>query len=390
MRLLLQGQGKGKLRAALVVLCVGTGLLLLSVLAWWNFGLLLSGEDASGNGNSTYMVIGKQITEQTMGNAAANTFSENETKELLRVPQVLDAGEVTPALFPVYAVIGGRLAMSTELPLECVPDRFLEELPDDWNWQPGNRDLPVILSSRFLDIYNYVFAPGQGLPQLSRQSVRSVGLKLQAGGAGGASFAAHVSGFSDRIGSVLVPASFIAYGNSHYAAPGMVRRPSQLILKVKDPSDGRFTDYLQQHGYVTEPQQLRWSRMRAVVEVVTGATGILALVLMVISALVFVLFIELTITRASKSIVLLQQLGYDARTLRRFMGRHFLPMIAVSMIIALLLCVVVQYEVAAKALQNGLLLPSLPGWPVLAAFGICLVMLALFVTATVAKAVNRK
>jgi hypothetical protein len=123
---------------------------------------------------------------------------------------------------------------------------------------------------------------------------------------------------------------------------------------------------------------------------VTGATGILALVLVGISALVFVLFIELTITRASESIALLKQLGYDAGMLRRFMGRHFLPMIAVSMLVALLLCAIVQYVVAAKALESGLLLPQMPGWPVLAAFGICLGVLVLIVTATIAKAVNKR
>jgi len=372
-----------RLRVAQLVLCVGTTLLLLSILVWWNFTLLLSGEAQGSGSGSTYMVIGKQITERNMGNAAANSFSEQEIAGLLHAPQVQDAGAVTPALFPAYAVIGGRLAMSTDLPLESVPDRFLDEVPADWRWQPGDRNLPVILSSRFFDIYNYVFAPGQGLPQLSRQSVKSIGIKLQIGGDSGESLSAHVSGFSDRIGSVLVPESFIAYGNATFPLKGVSRNPSQLILKVGDPSDSRFTNYLEQQGYTADPQNLRWSRMRAVVEAVTAATGLLALLLMSISAIVFVLFIELTIARGRASLLLLKQLGYSAAYLRGFMLRQFLPGVAVTMLLSLFLCISVQVIASKQAIANGLVLPLLPGVPVWTAFSLCVVALCLFMAKTI-------
>lgn len=385
-KLLLRTQGKARLRVALVVLCVGTTLLLISVLTWWNFTLLLRGNE--GNGVSSYIVIGKEITDRNMAASATNTFSAQEVSALHSAPQVQDVGEVTPARFPVYATIGGKLAMATDLPLESVPDRFIDNLPGDWDWQPGNRDLPVILSTQFLDVYNYVFAPGQGLPQLSRASVKSIALRLQAGGERGLTFSAHVSGFSDRIGSVLAPQSFIEYGNKAFAAQDGPASPSQLILKVKDPSDKTFTDYLQQHGYAANPQNLRWSKMRAIVEAVTGATGILALLLIGISALVFVLFIELTITRAQDSLVLLAQLGYSPRGLRRFMIKHFLPMVCIAMVLSLTICIGVQYAVASKARAGGLSLPSLPGLPVWVAFIACTGLLLLLVMRSVRKAMK--
>ncbi len=386
-KLLLRTQGKTRLRVALAVLCVGTTLLLVSVLAWWNFTLLLRG-DEGGTGVSTYVVIGKEITDRNMAASAGNTFSAKEVTALLSAPQVQDVGEITPARFPVYATMGGQLAMATDLPLESVPDRFIDNLPADWNWQPGNSDLPVILSTQFLDVYNYVFAPGQGLPQLSRASVKSIALKLQAGGQRGLAFSAHVSGFSDRIGSVLAPQSFIEYGNKTFGTQGESTSPSQLVLKVKDPSDTKFTDYLQQHGYAANPQNLRWSKMRAIVEAVTGATGILALLLIGISSLVFVLFIELTVSRAQGSLVLLGQLGYSPRYLRGFMTKHFLPMVCIAMVVALLICLGIQFVISTKATVGGLSLPSMPGWPVGLAFVVCMSLLLVLVMRSVRKAMK--
>jgi hypothetical protein len=387
-KLLLQPGGKLRLTVAISTLVAGTTLLLLSVLVWWNFGVLLSGDAQKGNTTKNYVVIGKLVTDYNMANVAGNTFSPQEVQDMHRAPQVQDVGEVIPARFAVYAVIGGRLAMATDLPLESVPDRFLEEVPEDWTWEPGKRQLPVILSSQFLDVYNYVFAPSQGLPQLSRTSVKAVGLKLQVGGEQGTTLSAHVAGFSEYLGSVLAPPAFIAYGNKTYGQGAASEQPSRLVLKVADPSDTRFAAYLEQHGYTANPQNLRWSKMRAIVEVVTTATGVLALLLMGMSTLVFVLFIQLSITRAQQSLVLLGQLGYSPKHIYRFVAGRYLPLIVGAMAAAMLLCCAIQVVAAQVASHSQLTLPKLPGLPVWGAFGISTLVLLLLVSRSVKRAIR--
>lgn len=387
-KLLLQSGGKLRLTIAIGTLVAGTTLLLLSVLVWWNFGVLLSGDAQKGNASKNYVVIGKLVTDYNMANAAGNTFTPQEVQDLHRAPQVQDVGEVIPARFAVYAVIGGRLAMATDLPLESVPDRFLDEVPENWTWEPGKRQLPVILSSQFLDVYNYVFAPSQGLPQLSRTSVKAVGLKLQVGGEQGTTLSAHVAGFSEYLGSVLAPPAFIAYGNKTYGQGTASEQPSRLVLKVADPSDTRFAAYLEQHGYTANPQNLRWSKMRAIVEVVTTATGVLALLLMGMSTLVFVLFIQLSITRAQHSLVLLGQLGYSPRHIYQFVAGRYIPLIVGAMLGAMLLCCSMQLIAAHVALRSQLLLPSVPGIPVWVALGISTALLLLLVSRAIKKAIR--
>ncbi len=389
-KLLLRTQHSSRLWAALIALCIGTTLLLLSVMIWWNFRELLYGKSQNDTLGSTFMVIGKKVTEENMGNAAATVFSQQDIDSLKLVPQVQEVGIIGANRFPVYAMMGGKLAFATDLPLESVPDRFIDKMPASWQWQPGNTDLPIIISSQFLDIYNYVFAPSQGLPQLSEGSVKSIALTLKVGkGDSAETVTAHVVGFSDRIGSVLAPQSFIDYGNRRYGKPGAQAAPSQVILKAKDPSDVNFGNYLEQHNYTTNSQNLRWSKIRAIVEVVTSATGVLALLLMGIGTLVFILFIELTIARAQASLTLLLQIGYGPRYLSRFMIARFLPMVMGTVIASMVITIIGQAVTATAVAKQGLVLPMLPGWPVWIALAISTFILVVLVSRSISGAIKK-
>ena len=383
-KLLLQGGGKARLWAALAALFAGTFLFLAAVLIQWNFEQLLHGKHSNDALGSTFLVIGKKITDQNMGVAGASVFSEAEIADAGKAPQVEDIGIIASNRFPAYAMMGGNLGFATDLPLESVPDKFLDQLPPGWQWQPGSTDLPIILSTRFMDIYNYVFAPSQNLPQLSENTIKSLALRLKVGGGGQEQvFMAHVVGFSDRIGSVLVPQAFLDYGNATFGNAAFSRAPSQLILKTHDPSDPKFAAYLAAHRYTTNNENLRLSKLRTVVEAVAAGTGILAVLLMGIGTLVVVLFIELTIARAKHSVTLLLQLGYSPKFLGGFLARNFLPTVSGAAFAALAAATLLQFGAAAAAKNQAMELPLVPGWPFWAAFLVSWAILVLLVSKSI-------
>lgn len=389
-KLLLQTKRSSRLWAALIALCIGTTLLLLSVTIWWDFNDLLYGKNQNETLGSTFLMVGKKVTEQNMGRPSATIFSQREIDDFTHAPEVQDVGIITSNRFPVYAMMGGKLAFATDMPLESVPDRFLDNMPAEWNWQPGSRDLPIILSSQFLDIYNYVFAPSQGLPQLSEASVKSLALNMKIGrGDQNEVLLAHVVGFSDRISAVMAPQAFIDYGNKKYGTGVAENAPSQLIIKAKDPSSTRFASYLKEHDYTTNGQNLRWSKIRAIVEVVTGATGVLAILLMGIGTLVFILFIELTIAKAQHSLSLLLQIGYGPHYLSRFMINRFLPLVIGTVAVSMAIAFAGQVAASLVAKNNGLVLSSIPGWPVWAALVLSSVILVALITRSIRGAIRK-
>ena len=387
-KLLFSRTGHSRLWTALIALCIGTALLLIAVLIWWNFNQLLHGRQSGDNLSSSFLTVSKRVSNEKMGNAALTVFSPAEIEALKKVPQVQDVGHLLAVKDRVNMrmQLSPGLGFSTIMFLEAVPDAFMDKLPPDWNWKEGQAQLPIILSAEFLSLYNYVFAPSQGLPQLSEESIRALPFQIALGTDGHEEvYLAHIAGFSDRITSVLVPETFAQYANKR-SGMSVAPPPSRLVVKVEDPSAKEFNEFLQTHDYVTNSEQLRWSKLRAIVQIVAGATGFLALLLMGISVLVFTLFIELTIARAKQSVQLLIELGYSPARLSAFLYRRFLPLLAGCFLVAIILTVLAQVGAAYAGRSTGLSLSFVPGWPVWAVAALSMTLLFLQVKRAVRKA----
>lgn len=360
-KLLLRNDKKGRLVSAWLSLFIGCVLLLVSVIIWSSFQDLLQGKSSKDSLGSTFLTISKNVDDAAMADNEKSQISEADFAQIKAAPLVQDAGLLTPAGFKVAASLGsGAMSFNTLLFLEAAPDRFMDQMPLTWKWTEGDNTLPLILSRDFLNMYNYTFAPSQGLPLLSEQTVKALGFVLIIGdGAQQTEYRAQVEGFSDRISSVLVPQSFIEFGNKKYGTPG-AGKASRVIIKVADPSDKNFVTFLKKNNYTTNAEQLRFSKMRSVVEVVSGATGVLALLLMGIGALVFILFIELTMAQAQAAVKLLLQLGFSPKTISRFLMVKYIPVMLSALLAALSVAILLQYFAAQKLKSLQLEIPVFP------------------------------
>jgi hypothetical protein len=348
-KLLLKNSNSRRLYSAWIALFIGCTLLLISVMIWSTFQDLLQGKNSQDSLGGTFLTISKTVDDASMANKGQAQINTQDLENIKQAPQVQDVGLLSPANFKVSASIGsGPMSFYTLLFLEAAPSRFMDQMPQSWQWQEGENTIPIILSRDFLNMYNYVFAPSQGLPLLSEQTVKALGFNLAIGEEPNqVNYRAQIEGFSDRISSVLVPQSFIDYGNRKFA-PQAEANISRIIIKVSDPSDKRFTSFLHDNNYTTNAEQLRFSKMRSIVEVVSSATGILALLLMGIGTLVFILFIELTMARAQTSVKLLLQIGYSPKNLSLFLIKQYVPIMFSALFFAVLIALSIQYIVAQK------------------------------------------
>lgn len=376
-KLLLQRGGKSRLLSAWITLLMGCLLLFAAIEIWSGFREILNGKNSQDSLGATFLTISKKVEESTMTQADARSVSEADIALLAKAPQVQDLGKLTPANFKVAASLGyGPMSFYTLLFLEAAPDRFLDQLPGQWEWKEGDRVLPIILSRDFLNMYNYIFAPSQGLPLLSEASVKALGFKLTMGeGPMQQEYIAQVEGFSDRISSVLVPQSFIDYGNKLFA-PNNPVKISRLIVKAGDPSDAAFARFLESHHFNTNAEQLRFSKMRSIVQAVSGGTGVIAILLLLVSSMVFVLFIELTLARAETSVRLLLQIGYSPAKLSRFLARHYAPMILSAILLALSICTALKFVAVQQLKVLNLNLSPLPDFATWIACTLCLLLLS--------------
>ncbi len=387
LKLLRPGSQKARMYGSRAALCIGLLLLFAAALAWSDFNQVLSGKGKQ-DSMASFVVIGKKVTNESMQrNTTENLFTETDISQLRQLPGVNEVGPLTANRYPVSASLGGNLGFYTEMFLESVDDKYLDAIPEDWSWQAGQPTLPIIMSNDFLNLYNYGFALSQGLPQLSQASIKAIPFQITVA-KGKEQYRAQIVGFTDRISSVLVPQSFMEAMNKRYG-DASADRSSRLILKVKDPSDQRFVSYLKAKNYTTNEDQLRWNRIRSVVQAIVTSVGAVALIVVGMAVLAFILFIELTVQRAAGHIRLMKQLGYAPKTLKKILNRFFLPWLGSAVIVAALIALGCHIVLAQWLSKMELPLSIADAWILPVLLLLILLLLWLLLRRSVSQILNR-
>lgn len=343
-KIIRSGVGRIRFWMALTGMGVAVLLILLAVQVNANFNELLHGK-SNQNESADFLVINKIVTPQNQAQKEHNVFNERDLADLKKQPFTQSIGKLSTTSFRVSVEsYSDALPFYSDAYFESVPDEFIDVKSAEWKWQKGQRDVPVIIPSFFLDLYNTGMAMSQkNLPQLSLEAIQALPVKVVVRGNGQtAEFVGHVVGQSDRLNSILIPQSFMDWANKTYGYD-QSPAPNRVVVKVKDPSDPALVKYLDDKGWKTNAEKTRFSRMRRIVNVVVAVTGGIGLVLLLFGLLVFSLFIQLTIASCKTDIELLQTLGTSPKQLQSFLTRQFLPHNLVIICVALVIIAVLQW-----------------------------------------------
>lgn len=333
-------------------------LILIAIQAHIDFNQLLHSRKNE-NEVADFLVINKKITNAMMGQTGKSMFTPEEVAQIRQQPFVQAFGFITSNQYKVSAEAPGDLHFYTDMFFESVPDSFIDVKPDDWKWAPGDNTLPIILPNDFLNLYNFGFALSQDLPQISAETVKSLPIRITISRDGQAqSFTGQVAGFSDRISSFLVPASFMEWANQTFGS-GKADAPSRVIIKVKDPSDPALAKFLEDRGYSTNQDKIKYSKTKTIVQTIVSVVGFFGLILLLFALLVFSMFIQLVIASCKREIQLLVMLGTAPRQLQRYLLRQFVPLYIVIGVVALLLTGGLQYWAAAALARHDMFVTPL-------------------------------
>jgi len=266
-----------------------------------------------------YIVINKKVNiGQTLG-LGRSGFTEDEIKEL---SEQAFADQVEPFLsneFPVSGYTENERFPDfyTELFFEAIPDEFIDVKSDEWVWDPELGNIPVIIPQDYLNLYNFGFAPSQGLPQIPKGVLSMINFKLRLRGKYGFDdYNGQIVGFSNRIHSILVPLDFLTWANEKYGYFDK-SNPSQLIVVSKDPTDPSIIRFLEEKGYDTIREKLKSSRMNIILKLIISFLVVVAAIIIGLAFLVFLLSLQLMISRSSDKIKKLNKLGFHYREISR-------------------------------------------------------------------------
>ena len=110
-----------------------------------------------------------------------NAFTTDEIAELEQQPFINKTGGFTHGTYRVLAsvTLPNYTGISTEMFLEAVGDEFIDIKSDDWKWQPGDREVPIIIPKNYINLYNFGYAASTGMPQINEKIIRQIPIDLK-------------------------------------------------------------------------------------------------------------------------------------------------------------------------------------------------------------------
>ena len=264
-----------------------------------------------------YIIVSKKVS--TLGSfvGKSSTFSAADIEEIEDQSFTKGVGKFTPSQFKVSAGVGMEqlgLNLSTAMFFESVPNRYVDVNLDEWHFEPGQEEIPIILPRNYLNLYNFGFAQSRNLPQISEGVINMVNLEVRISGGGRTdTYKGKIAGFSNRLNTILVPESFMAWANTHYGEGSTRKEPSRLIVEVNNPTDDRIAQFFRERGYETEDDKLDAGKTTWFLKVVVGIVLSVGLLISALSFYILMLSIYLLLQKNTTKLENLLLIGYGPK-----------------------------------------------------------------------------
>src|SRR5688572_9986233 len=320
-----------------------------------------------------FISITKKVTNETMGQPDKNVFYPKDIEEIKGKPFITNVAPLEANRFRVQMSAGQVLAFKTDLFLESIEDEFLDTLPSNFRWEEGQPKVPVIISSDYLEAYN-VFAPSQGLPQVSPETATNIPVVMTVSGNGQRTdFYGSIVAFSDRINSVIVPKSFLDWANKTYGESNSLGY-GRLYIKTQDANNPDLLTFLDAKGYNVNKDKTRFGRTKQVMQGIFSGLGVFGLLVVIMALMLFSFYLQLVIARSKENLQLLLLIGYSPLWLSKNVSKRFIPIYILIVLAALLLTQAMQWAFHRLVMYNREELDTPVHWSVVA---LAIVLIAL-------------
>lgn len=286
----------------------------------------LLGKDSPQKNGFDFIAVRKNITNETMGNLEKNLFNAKDIDDMKAQPFVSDITPLMANNFRIQLSGGSLVPFVSDFFMEALDDDFIDTVPPTFAWQEGQEEVPIIFAADFLEIYN-VFAPGYGLPQISKETATSLGIQVICFAPDGTRtvFRGRIVALSDRINSILVPANFLSWANKQFGGPQQEVRASRLYIKTKDANSPEFLNYLKSKNYEVNKDKTKFGRVKVVLQGIFSGLAVFGLMVVLLALLLFSFYLQLMIARSKDNLQLLLTLGYSPNWLSQRVSRQFIP-----------------------------------------------------------------
>ncbi|MFC2090889.1 hypothetical protein ACFLT1_08950 [Bacteroidota bacterium] len=259
-----------------------------------------------------YIIINKQVNiSQTLG-LGSTGFTADEIKEIEKQAFAIKVDPFISNEFPIAATTQSKNFPNfySELFFEAVPNEYIDVKSEEWKWDEDQDVIPIILPQDYLNLYNFGFAQSQGLPQIPKEMISLIQFRIRLKGLHEkVDYTGKIIGFSNRINSILVPYEFLTWANEKFGYQ-KTEGSSRVIMVSNDPTDPGIMQFIQEKGYDTIKERLKSSRLNIILKFILSFLVMIAAIIIALAFLIFLLSLQLMISRSSRKIKQLHKIGY--------------------------------------------------------------------------------
>jgi hypothetical protein len=302
-----------QLTGFLIAGLAGTGIVLFGLQAWSDIHPFFSPRD--GFIKKDYIVITKRVSALTLLDRQGTLFTPAEQEELARQPFADRVGAFTASRFQVTAGIELHgTGLTTDMFFESVPDDFVDVKSDRWRFTAGDTEIPIVIPRNYLNLYNFGFARSRDLPKVSESVIGMIRLTVRVSGNGlRDTYQGKITGFSNRLNTILVPESFMQWANTRYGNNTGNSHPARLIVETQNPANKEIARYFRDKGYEAENDKLNDGSVVWFLNLLTGFVVGIGLLICVLALYLLTISIYLIIQKNSEKLQSLSLLGYRPR-----------------------------------------------------------------------------
>ncbi len=351
-KLLFKNQDKKQLIIAVIGAFMGITFLITSIHYIIKVNEFGKGTDVFGPNT---IIVQKKVTNANSLNLSKTDFSAQELVKIKKEPFIVEVQPVISNNFDVSFETSDPLVpyFRTDVFIQTVDQRFLDVKTDQWHWSEGDEFVPMIMPREFLVMLN-TFMSASGIPQISDDLAKQVKFKFKIwNGTGMERVNARIIGFTNEVSSLLVPASFMKFGNDKYS-DGTDQKITQIIISGKESEFGLVEDLLNKRGLESKNAQMIVGRLKSVVGTLFVVVLGISIITVLASGLVLLQYMQLLMSKNAYEVRTLLRIGYSPKVIIRRFFVYFVKIFGIVSVLALVVFFIFKYFLDEMFASGGL------------------------------------
>jgi hypothetical protein len=351
-KLLYKNQDKKQLIIAIIGAFLGITFLITSIHYLIKVNDFGKGTDILGPNT---IIVQKKVTNSSSLNMTKTDFSESEIQKIKNEPFIEDVQAVISNNFDVSFETADPMVprFRSDVFIQTVDPKFLDVKSSKWHWKEGDKFVPIIMPRDFLVMLN-TFMSASGIPQISDDLAMDIKFKFTLKDDNQKEWVdARIIGFTNEVSSILVPESFMAYGNGKFTS-GKEKKITQIMISGKESEFGLVEDLLKKRGLESKNAQMMIGRLKSVVGTLFLVVLGISIIAVFMSGLVLIQYMQLLISRNAYEVRTLLRIGYKPSVIIKSFFIYFVKIFGIVSAIALLMFFLFKYFLDAMFESGGL------------------------------------